>query len=69
MEEVLQLLPLAAEMNEALLNHEGPLGEVLDSVLQFEAGNVSVDAAVGFDTVAEAYEQSLRWLSASGQAQ
>ena len=68
MEEVLELLPLASEINEALLHHRGPMGDVLSSVLNYEAG-VASKSTLGFAQVGEAYEKSLCWLAESGQTQ
>ncbi|MCC9600162.1 HDOD domain-containing protein [Stieleria sp. JC731] len=65
MEEVLELLPLASEINDALLDHSGPMGDVLKSVLNYEKGTAAA-STVGFTKVADAYQQSLQWLSESG---
>ena len=39
MAEAIQLLPFPKPVREALLNHEGPMGEVLSCVLDYENGN------------------------------
>ncbi|MDM4017446.1 EAL and HDOD domain-containing protein [Roseiconus lacunae] len=66
MEDVLESLPLETEINDALLDQSGPMGEILRSVLNYETGTAS-QSTIGFTTVADAYQQSLRWLSESGQ--
>ncbi|WP_149494815.1 EAL and HDOD domain-containing protein [Roseiconus lacunae] len=66
MEDVLESLPLETEINDALLDQSGPMGEILRSVLNYETGTAS-QSTIGFTTVADAYQQSLQWLSESGQ--
>jgi len=52
MKELLDQLPLAADVNGALLERRGPLGAVLDAVVAYEHGrwddvpNIDLDAAV-----------------------
>ncbi|OYP28324.1 EAL and HDOD domain-containing protein [Rhodopirellula sp. MGV] len=65
MDEVLELLPLAGEINEALLEHSGPMGDVLESVLGYERGNTT-GTNIGFSKVGDAYQESLQWLTSSG---
>lgn len=57
MEGILQQLPLAPEMNAALLRHDGALGHVLRTVIDQERG-VSVPTS---PDDAEQYIMALRW--------
>ncbi len=41
MPDAIQLLPFSKQVREALLNHEGPIGSVLNCVLAYEGGNWS----------------------------
>lgn len=47
LDEILALLPLAAQTEAAVLQREGPLGEVLSCVLSYEQGVLVVPAASG----------------------
>ncbi|MDQ2694966.1 MAG: HDOD domain-containing protein [Pseudomonadota bacterium] len=61
LEEVLSELPLADDVNAALLRHEGPLGRILACVLAYEQGDwAAVDAAgIDPDRVSDAYFAAL----------
>ena len=59
-EEVLESVPLTADMCDALINHEGPEGALLACVLALEAGDF--DHAEGLiDDPGSLYVQSLSW--------
>lgn len=61
MEEILAYLPLADEINGALLRHEGPLGAILACSLAYEQGDWQAVDASGFDPgrVSDAYFTAL----------
>lgn len=61
MEEIIAHLPLADEINCALLRHEGLLGRVLACTLAYEQGNWQAVDASGFDPgqVSDAYFAAL----------
>jgi len=58
MGEVLELLPLSEEVADALLHHDGPLGEILRAVLLHEEDGLS-----GLSP--EIYLQAVAWVEAS----
>lgn len=63
MVELLRSLPLSQEVISALLNHDGPKGEILRAVIAFERGNF---AELGPFPTTEAplndlYAESVRW--------
>ncbi len=57
MDEVVAMLPLSDEINNALLLHEGDMGSILKSVTDYESGE-SYGTTI---ELSEAYFQSLRW--------
>jgi len=64
LDELLEQLPLAEEIIEALIQNEGILGKILDIVMAYEQGNwqhlddtITLDA----DTVRNHYLESLAW--------
>ena len=62
--EVVQSLPLEQDIVEAVVNHEGSLGNVLKCALEYEKRNwAEAQAAVNLneETVREAYQKSLAW--------
>lgn len=61
MEEIITHLPLADEINQALLRHEGLLGCILACTLAYEQGNWQAVDASGFDPdeVSDAYFAAL----------
>ena len=63
LENVLASLPLADEINQALLEHAGPLGQLLGLVLAYESADWDrVDAsAFGDASPQEAYLQAVEW--------
>lgn len=69
MEEVIPMLPLAADMNDALLSHEGELGEVLKSVIDYEKGENAEHGGLTLQQMDEAYQSTLRWIAECGLAQ
>jgi len=70
LENVLASLPLADDINRALLQHEGGLGQLLALVLAYEAGDWDgVEAAV-FDGIApqKAYLEAVEWANQASKA-
>lgn len=67
MEEALQLIRVSREIENALIYRQGPLGEILDFITQYESANwqeVSrqmVLKDISMSTVYDAYANSLRW--------
>jgi EAL and modified HD-GYP domain-containing signal transduction protein len=61
--EILGALPLAEEIQCALLDHAGSLGAILHSVLAYERGNWGEATQLGLDqnTLVDAYLQALAW--------
>ena len=66
MAEVIPLLPLATDMNDALLDCSGDLGSILACVIAFEAGTVSPPDSLTATQVQSAYQESLRWIAEYG---
>ncbi len=69
MREVLEQLPLANELTDALLKHEGDLGQVLKCILAHERGRWE---EVGFaklptQTINEAFVHAIEWSRETGQ--
>ncbi|QDV83445.1 EAL and HDOD domain-containing protein [Stieleria sp.] len=63
MDEVIPLLPLADDMNDALLNRAGELGHILQSVINFEAGEITPPISLSAEHLTSAYQQALRWIA------
>jgi len=63
MPEVLRALPLAEEIERALLEHAGSLGAILHIVLAYERGNWEEATRLGLDhtSLVDAYLHSLAW--------
>jgi len=63
MEELLDQIPLAAPIKFALLNREGELGELLDTVIRLERGEWQVIAEQRDITVDynNAYLSAINW--------
>ncbi len=63
LETVLAELPLAEEINQALIDHTGTAGRLLHLVLAYEAGDwETVDAAqLEVGTLSEAYLEAVEW--------
>ena len=63
MAEVLRALPLAEEIQRALLDYAGSLGAVLHSVLAYERGNWEEAMHLGLDqnSLVDAYLHALAW--------
>jgi EAL and modified HD-GYP domain-containing signal transduction protein len=64
MVDALGRLPLTHEVNEALLGHGGPLGEILDGVVNAERGGLAILAEIG----ADAYQEAATWADAAAAA-
>ena len=65
----LELLPLSAEVNHALLDHSGPVGEVLECVLSYEQGDWEGLQCRGLDSnaIQGAYVGSVEWTRTTTQ--
>ncbi|MFA9462378.1 EAL and HDOD domain-containing protein [Thiohalorhabdus methylotrophus] len=63
MAEVVAELPLSAEVEAALLRHEGPVGRVLADVMTYERGEWRDTARTGLtqDRLAESYLEAVAW--------
>lgn len=63
--DILDALPLADELNDALLKHDGPLGQLLYLVLEYEQGHWDSvgDSQYAASTLHNAYLESIRWAS------
>jgi EAL and modified HD-GYP domain-containing signal transduction protein len=63
MPDILQRLPLADEIVEALLAHEGMLGTTLGGVLAYERGDWEVVQNLGCprDLLVKTYLEALTW--------
>jgi c-di-GMP phosphodiesterase len=62
LERVLEELPLADEVQEALLERTGPAGAILDAVTNYEIGAFDVESVRAFSgSVGAAYFDALRW--------
>jgi EAL and modified HD-GYP domain-containing signal transduction protein len=61
-EDIVEQLALAAELRLALLEHAGPVGQVLAWVLGYEAGDQRLLAALGAPpTIANAFIDAVQW--------
>ncbi len=69
MEEVIDLLPLAHDMNEAILNHSGRMGEILCCVLEHEVGKWPLRKCQGLksEAIVEAYLEAIEWAAACAE--
>jgi EAL and modified HD-GYP domain-containing signal transduction protein len=63
MDEVLQELPLTDEVNDAILNHQGPMGQILHSVIAYEQGDWEQISDLGLDnqSLKNAYLEAIQW--------
>jgi c-di-GMP-related signal transduction protein len=63
MPEVLRALPLAEEIQSALLDQDGSLGAILHSVLAYERGNWAEATFLGLDqnSLMDAYLHAIAW--------
>ena len=63
MQDILPALPLANEINRALLHHEGRCGAALHAVLAYEQGDCKPVKELGVDSsvITEAYLQAIAW--------
>ena len=59
MQEVLELLPIASDMNEALLHRTGKIGDILACALEHENGNLP--AGPDAEPVIEVYLEAIQW--------
>jgi EAL and modified HD-GYP domain-containing signal transduction protein len=61
--DVVDALPLSPEIERALVAHEGPHGELLAGVLEYESGQFDAAAArfAGHAPVREVYLQAIAW--------
>ena len=67
MVDALESLPLSEEVSLALLSHSGRMGQILESIKQYEQGNWSalVNCLHSPDAVQRAYLHSLDWVRQS----
>jgi EAL and modified HD-GYP domain-containing signal transduction protein len=63
MEEVIPLMPLADDMNNALVHRSGELGRLLKCVLAYERGEISPPVGLTSKQVQSVYRASLRWVT------
>lgn len=70
LDAALAKLPLSEEVNEALLEHTGPLGQLLMQVLAYESGDWATVIAAHADDDApqEAYLEAVSWASEMNQS-
>lgn len=61
LEPIVAGLHLSADVVAALLERDGPLGPVLDTVLRWEAGEVPLDAPVPAACLRERYLEAVAW--------
>jgi EAL and modified HD-GYP domain-containing signal transduction protein len=62
LEQVVEELPLADEVTQALLWRAGPAGAILDAAVAYERGSFAADSLQGHRRDAgDAYRQALRW--------
>jgi len=63
MENILQSLPLSSEITEALLEREGPMGQLLNIVLHYEQGDWEYINRAGFETgeISTFYFEAMFW--------
>jgi EAL and modified HD-GYP domain-containing signal transduction protein len=62
LEDVVGQLSLTSEIEEAVLNHAGLLGKIVEDVLAWEVGdNRVVRCGMAMEGVADAYVQALKW--------
>ncbi len=63
--EVLQSLPLTEDINHALLQHTGPMGELLGCVIDYENGDWNAVESAGVSSVLlrDSYLASIAWAS------
>ena len=65
MDQALERLPFSAEVNSALLGHEGPIGSILGDVVQVERGSLEVLAGIGGPV---AYAEASAWADGATRA-
>jgi EAL and modified HD-GYP domain-containing signal transduction protein len=65
MDEVLETLPFSDEIRAALLNREGPKGELLSTVVAYERGDFPTDD--GGD-ISGAYGEAVQWAGGAAGA-
>jgi EAL and modified HD-GYP domain-containing signal transduction protein len=71
MAEVLDSLPFTDEIQEALLRHDGPKGELLTAVIAYERGEfptLGPDGDPESPSLAGAYRAALEWADEAGRA-
>jgi c-di-GMP phosphodiesterase len=67
MPELLSELPIGADVQQALLQHEGEIGRILHSVLAYESGDWDNIHQLGIDSsvITDSYLRALVWAEAS----
>ena len=66
MEDVLETLPFSDEIRAALLDREGPKGELLSTVVAYEQGEFPTGD--GGESLAGAYGESVTWAGEAVQS-
>lgn len=68
MEQILRELPLADEINQALLHGTGRMGKVLHCVQDYEQGNWAAveSSGIAHDVVSESYWEAVAWADEIG---
>ena len=69
MEEVLNDLPLTEEVNQAILEKQGPLGQILQYAMAYEQGDWEQLPDLGLDntTIKNAYLEAIQWTREVGR--
>jgi EAL and modified HD-GYP domain-containing signal transduction protein len=69
LDDVLHSLPLSDDLNDALLQHRGCLGELLRLVLDYERGHwdAVTDSPLDATTLRDTYLQSIQWANEISQ--
>jgi c-di-GMP phosphodiesterase len=68
MEDVLAGLPFSEEIVAALLRHEGPKGQLLAAVLDYERGHFPENLGADGVPIADAYLGALQWADEVGRS-
>ena len=65
MPEIIEQLPLSTEIVQALLNHEGSIGQILGAVISYEQGNLGAIFLTIVNTakIQKIYLESIQWVN------
>ena len=61
MQDALELLPLSPELNDALRERKGPIGQTLANVIDYEQQATIENPTVDLSTLTDAYLQAITW--------